>query len=129
MLQQSAPQLGADIRAAWLEYESGNTPDATPTGQWLREMDKFECLIQAHEYEQRTYGEENLEEFQGQVSHIHSKEAKEMLEVLEQERQAHLEKRRQRTPVIFVIGIFYLSQLLTVLTMARNCQRRREDAV
>lgn len=123
LLQLVAPQLGADIRAAWLEYESGNTPEATPESQWLREMDKFECMIQAHEYEQSTYGEENLEEFQGQASKISSGKGKELLEVLQEERLAHFQRRRQRTPVIFVIGISYQSQLLLVLTMARNPQR------
>jgi len=105
LLQLVDPKLGADIRAAWEEYENGNTPEATPEGRWVREMDKFECMIQAHEYEQSTYGEQNLEEFQGQIKYIHSKEGKEMLELLQQEREAHFQKRRQRTPVIFVISI------------------------
>lgn len=105
MLQLVDPKLGANIRAAWEEYENGNTPEATPEGRWVREMDKFECMIQAHEYEQSTYGEQNLEEFQGQTKYIHSQEGKDMLELLQQERQAHFQKRSQRTPVIFVKGI------------------------
>ena len=68
-------------------------------------MDKFECMIQAHEYEQSTYGEQKLDEFQGQTKYIQSKEGKEMLKLLQQERQAHFQKRRERTSVIFVIGI------------------------
>jgi putative hydrolase of HD superfamily len=105
LLQLVDPKLGANIRAAWEEYENGNTPEATPEGRWVREMDKFECMIQAHEYEQSTYGERNLEEFQGQTKYIHSQEGKDMLELLQQERQAHFQKRSQRTPVIFVKGI------------------------
>ncbi|KAE8441379.1 hypothetical protein EG329_005006 [Mollisiaceae sp. DMI_Dod_QoI] len=104
LLQLVDPKLGANIRAAWEEYENGNTPEATPEGRWVREMDKFECMIQAHEYEQSTYGEQNLEEFQGQTKYIHSQEGKDMLELLQQERQAHFQKRSQRTPVIFVKG-------------------------
>lgn len=111
------PKLGADIRAAWLEYENGNTPEATPEGQYLRENDKFECMIQAHEYEQSTYGEENLEEFQGQAKYIKSKEGKELLELLQQERQAYFQKRNQRTPVIFIIGRSYCPWLLIGLTV------------
>jgi 5'-deoxynucleotidase YfbR-like HD superfamily hydrolase len=103
------PKLGADIRAGWEEYENGNTPEATPEGKWVREMDKFECMIQAHEYEQSTYGEENLEEFQGQTKYIKSQEGKELLGLLQQERLDHFQKRKQRTPVIFIIGISYCS--------------------
>lgn len=55
------PTLGREIRTAWLEYEIGKTAEA----RWVREMDKLECLIQAHEHEQRTFGEKDLEEFQG----------------------------------------------------------------
>lgn len=55
------PTLGREIRTAWLEYEIGKTAEA----RWVREMDKLECLIQAHEHEQRTIGEKDLEEFQG----------------------------------------------------------------
>lgn len=55
------PTLGREIRIARLEYEIGKTAEA----RWVREMDKLECLIQAHEHEQRTFGEKDLEEFQG----------------------------------------------------------------
>lgn len=108
-MQLVDPKLGADIRAGWEEYENGNTPEATPEGKWVREMDKFECMIQAHEYEQSTYGEENLEEFQGQTKYIKSQEGKELLGLLQQERLDHFQKRKQRTPVIFIIGISYCS--------------------
>lgn len=70
------------------------------------EMDKFECMVQAHEYKQRTYGEQNLEEFQGQVKYIKSEEGKELLELLQQEREDHFQKRKHQTPVIFIIGIY-----------------------
>jgi hypothetical protein len=119
LLQLVDPKLGAAIRAGWEEYENGNTPKATPAGKWVREMDKFECMIQAHEYEQRTYGEKNLEEFQGQAKYIKSEEGKEMLELLQQEREAHFRKRKQRTPVIFIIGISCCSWLAFVLTIVQ----------
>lgn len=65
------PTLGREIRTAWLEYEIGKTAEA----RWVQEMDKLECLIQAHEHEQRTFGEKDLEEFQGLIK-ISSPEGK-----------------------------------------------------
>ena len=98
--------------AAWIVYEEGRTPEA----RYMREMDKFECLIQAHEYEQRTYGEKDLDEFQGLSSKISSPEGIAWLELLQQERSAHLSKRQRRIPVIFVLGTACLSQLSSMLT-------------
>lgn len=40
-------------------------------------MNKFKCLIQVHEYEQRTYEKENLKEFQKLLLKIKSSEEKE----------------------------------------------------
>jgi putative hydrolases of HD superfamily len=53
------PELTKDIIEAWLEYEEARTPESC----WVKEMDKFECLTQAYEYEQRTYGAKDLSEF------------------------------------------------------------------
>lgn len=78
----------------------------TPEAQWVREMDKFECLLQAYEYEQWTYGEKNLEEFQGQVAKIHSWEGKRWVEVYQRERNAHLARRKHRIPITFLTGLF-----------------------
>ena len=94
-------KLADDILGAWLDYEEGTTAEA----RWMREMDKFECLIQAHEYEQRIYGEKDLEEFQGLSTKIQSPEGKAWLELLKYERSAHLSKRKQLFPIIFVFGM------------------------
>ncbi|KAL9118279.1 MAG: hypothetical protein Q9187_005177 [Circinaria calcarea] len=102
LLDPAKPNLGKELRDAWLEYEQGKTAEA----QWIRDMDKFECMVQAHEYEQRTYGEKDLEEFQGLSSKITSSKGKEWLALLQEERDAHFSKRKSRTPVIFVIGAF-----------------------
>ena len=75
------PTLGTKIRAAWLEYEEGKTAES----RFIPDMDKFECMVQAYEYEQRTFGEKNLEEFQGLSSKISSAEGKAWLELLQQE--------------------------------------------
>ena len=98
--------------AAWVDYEEGRTPEA----RYMREMDKFECLIQAHEYEQRTYGEKDLDEFQGLSSKIGSPEGMAWLDLLQQERNAHLSKRKRRLPVIFVLGMACSSQFSLILT-------------
>jgi len=100
--------------AAWVDYKEGRTAEA----RWMREMDKFECLIQAHEYEQRTHGEKDLDEFQGLSSKIRSTEGKAWLGLLQQERSAHLSKRKRQLPVIFVTGIACSSWLSSILTSA-----------
>jgi len=100
LLKPANPALGIKIRNAWLEYEEGKTAEA----RFIRDMDKFECMVQAYEYEQRTFGEKDLEEFQGLSSKIRSPEGKAWLALLQQERQAHFSKRRRRVPIIFFIG-------------------------
>ncbi|KAF2259147.1 P-loop containing nucleoside triphosphate hydrolase protein [Lojkania enalia] len=92
--------LADKILTAWLDYEEARTPE----GRWVREMDKLECMVQAHEYEQKTYGEKDLEEFQGLSSKIRSPDGMAWLDLLRQERSAHLSKRKRRLPVIFITG-------------------------
>jgi putative hydrolases of HD superfamily len=100
-LKPIKPTLGAEIRAAWIEYKEESTAEA----RFIREMDKFECLVQAHEYERKTYGEKDLEEFQGLSSKIYSPEGLSWLQSLQQERQAYFAKRQRRIAIIFMIGI------------------------
>ncbi|KAK3291068.1 uncharacterized protein B0H64DRAFT_331254 [Chaetomium fimeti] len=95
------PKLAKEIMEAWLDYEEGRTPE----GRWMKEMDKFECLVQAYEYEQQTYGEKDLDEFQGLASKIHSPEGREWLKLLQTEREAHFRKRDRRLPVVFAPGL------------------------
>ncbi|KAL5400250.1 hypothetical protein PMIN03_012537 [Paraphaeosphaeria minitans] len=101
LLSLSNSEVGARIKDAWLEYEEGKTPEA----QFVREMDKLECLMQAHRYEQQTFGEKDLQEFQGLSAKITSHLGTAWMELLNQEREAHYTKRRERTPVIFIIGV------------------------
>ena len=103
LLKPFNDEIGVSLREAWLEYENRETKEA----KYVYEVDKLECIIQAHEYEQRTHGEKDFEEFQGYSSKIKSSMGKEWLELLRQERQAHFSKRRNRSPVIFVIGTFF----------------------
>ncbi|SMY30113.1 unnamed protein product [Zymoseptoria tritici ST99CH_1A5] len=89
-----------EITSAWLDYEEGRTEE----GRWMKEMDKLECLIQAHEYEQATFAEKDLEEFQGLTSKISSTDGTAWLELLRGERSAHMSKRLHRLPIVFVTG-------------------------
>jgi 5'-deoxynucleotidase YfbR-like HD superfamily hydrolase len=101
LLQTYSPKTATKISELWLEYEQGKTPEA----KWVKEMDKFECLVQAHEYEQKTFGKKDFGEFQGQLKHIHSKEAKKWAESLSREREDHFAKREKRLPIIFITGM------------------------
>lgn len=66
------PTLREKIKTAWLEYEEGETAES----RFIRDMNKFECITQTYEYEQKTFGEKNLEEFQGLSSKIKFSEEK-----------------------------------------------------
>ncbi|KAJ6117969.1 P-loop containing nucleoside triphosphate hydrolase protein [Penicillium sp. IBT 18751x] len=84
----------------WLEYERDETEEAKA----VREIDKTECLIQAWQYERSTFGEKDLEEFQGLRKKIHSKEGKALVEALSQERERDCARRAQRLPILFIMG-------------------------
>lgn len=101
LLRPYNSQRAKEIRLLWEEYEEGKTPEA----KWVREMDKFDCLVQGHEYEQRTYGKKDLSEFQGQSGKIHSHEAKKWVAQLQRERDDHLDKRKQWYPIVFFTGV------------------------
>lgn len=123
LLNPINPTLGTKIRTAWLEYKGGETAES----RFIRDIDKFECMVQAYEYEQRTFGEEDLEEFQGLSSKIQSPEGRAWLELLQQERKAHFSKRKRRIPVIFFIGTFFSShwpQVLTIIQAPTELARR-----
>ncbi|KIW44381.1 uncharacterized protein PV06_05393 [Exophiala oligosperma] len=100
LLDPFDPTLGEKLRTAWLEYEEGMTREA----QYMYDVDKLECMIQAFEYEQMTLGEKNLEEFQGLAPKIRLPETRQWLKLLGQERQAYLLNRLNRIRVVFVIG-------------------------
>lgn len=76
----------------------------------MKEMDKLECLIQAQEYEQSTFGEKDLEEFQGLKAKIQSPEALQWLHLLDKERSTCSLKRQRKLSIIFLYGkkpVFY----------------------
>lgn len=95
------PEVAKEIVSAWTEYEEGKTAEA----QWVKEMDKLECLIQAFEYEKTEGFDKNvLGEFQSLSSKITSAEGTQWLCILQNERTLHFSKRERCFPVIFMVG-------------------------
>ncbi|KAE9566305.1 hypothetical protein CGMCC3_g17536 [Colletotrichum fructicola] len=101
LVRPGYPVLAQELVDAWLDYEEGRTNE----GRWMKQMDKLECLIQAKEYEERTYGElGGLGEFQGLSKLVRDPEAKAWADLLNKERNLHLERRGSRLPIVFVTG-------------------------
>src|SRR5699024_5754775 len=101
LLRPVDASLANKVRDAWLDHDHGRTPE----GRFMKEMDKFECLVQAHEYEQSTYGTKDLGEFQGLSSNITSPVGLEWLKLLQEERYEHLSGREHQRPIILVTGM------------------------
>jgi 5'-deoxynucleotidase YfbR-like HD superfamily hydrolase len=89
------------LQEAWLDYEYGRTPE----GLWMRDMDKFECLLQAGEYEDQTHGEKDMEEFQGLAAKVSSPEGRHWANLAQRYRNARIEERSQSRLIIFITGL------------------------
>lgn len=76
------PTFASEIVDLWLEFEGGDTSEAL----MVRDLDAFECLCQANEYEGRAMGSKNLGDFQGLVPRIKTTEVKEWTKHLSMER-------------------------------------------
>ncbi|KAL5331170.1 hypothetical protein ACEPPN_000699 [Leptodophora sp. 'Broadleaf-Isolate-01'] len=102
LLKKVNPELGQELMDLWIEFEAGETPEA----KWMHEVDKFECMIQATDYEQQTFGEKDLDEFQGpyNAAKVLSPKGKEDLRLLTLEREAHFANRKAELPLVFLIG-------------------------
>jgi 5'-deoxynucleotidase YfbR-like HD superfamily hydrolase len=106
--------------ALWKEFEEAKTPEA----QRARELDAFECILQADEYEERSRGKKNLDNFLGLKSRISSPEVRQYLDLMLQAKEArrtreHL-KPYSKILIIFVLGPvlrapFSFAFVLTVL--------------
>lgn len=102
LLKKANPELGQELMDLWVEFEEGKTPEA----KWMNEIDKFECMVQAHEYEQRTFAEKDLSEFQGpyNAAKVVSPRGLAEVKLLSAEREAHFANRKQQLPLVFLIG-------------------------
>jgi len=109
LLKKVNPELGQELMDLWIEFEGSETPEA----KWMNEVDKFECMIQAHDYELQTYGEKDLDEFQGpyNAAKVLSVKGKEDLRLLALERQVHFANREQSLPLIFLTGMWFLGAI------------------
>ncbi|KAF8416150.1 hypothetical protein EV426DRAFT_712667 [Tirmania nivea] len=59
LLTPSNPQIADEIMSLWEEYEDGSTREAI----FVKDVDKFELLCQAVEYEKKCEGQKDLSEF------------------------------------------------------------------
>lgn len=104
LLMPSNPAAATEIKSLFEEYEAGSTPEAKLVG----EIDAFECLVQAKEYEERekrTSGEHRLHEFISLESCISSPDLSNWTKLLAQERSEIFLKKSSEIVIIFVIGM------------------------
>jgi 5'-deoxynucleotidase YfbR-like HD superfamily hydrolase len=104
LLKASNPSAATEIKSLFEEFEEGRTPEAKLVG----EIDAFECLVQAEEYEERAHGHHRLHEFIDLESYISSADLSRWTRLLAQERSAISSKRSTDTTIIFVIGKYGL---------------------
>ncbi|CEP22144.1 unnamed protein product [Cyberlindnera jadinii] len=76
------PSTGDEILQFWLDYEEIRTLEA----RYVKDIDKFEMLLQSFEYEREFKGTKNLDQFWGARSSIKTDEVKQWTEALWQKR-------------------------------------------
>ena len=100
LLRTSNPSAAAEIRSLFEEFEENKTPEA----KFVKEIDAFECLVQAEEYEERAHEDHQLSDFLHLESRISSKDLRRWTKLLAEERNAISSKRSTDTVIVFVIG-------------------------
>lgn len=100
LLKTSNPAAAAEIKSLFEEFEDGKTPEA----KFVREIDTFECLVQAVDYEYRAPEHHRLHEFIYLESRVKSPDLSRWTRLLAQERKAIPSKRSTDMVVLFVIG-------------------------
>jgi putative hydrolase of HD superfamily len=79
------PGHGAtELEAVWNEFEAGETEEA----KFAQDLDKFELLLQAVEYERLMAGERDLSSFISVAAKIQLAEVKSWVEIVIKERNA-----------------------------------------
>ena len=121
LLKSSNPSAAAEIKSLFEEFEENKTPEA----KFVNEIDCFECLVQAEEYEERATKDHGFNDFLSYESYISSKDLSLWTKLLAKERNAISEKRSTGSVIIFVIGKSksFPLQIMTFLTPFR-CARR-----
>lgn len=100
VLKTSNPSAAAEIKDLFEEFEENKTLEA----KFVNEIDAFECLVQAEEYEQRAHKDLQLGEFLSLESYISSKDLSRWTKLLADERNAIPSKKSGETVIVFVIG-------------------------
>jgi 5'-deoxynucleotidase YfbR-like HD superfamily hydrolase len=104
LLKTSNHSAAVEIKSLFEEFEAGESPEA----RFVREIDAFECLVQAEEYEDRAEKPDTFLEFVGLESRISSTDLGLWTKLLAQERSAISAKKSTDTIIIFVIGKHHL---------------------
>lgn len=99
-MKTSNPSAAAEIKSLFEEFEENKTPEA----KFVTEIDAFECLVQAEEYEERAHKDLRLGEFLSLESRISSKDLSYWTKLLAEERNAISSKKSTSTVIVFVIG-------------------------
>ncbi|CCC69928.1 hypothetical protein NCAS_0D03470 [Naumovozyma castellii] len=80
-----------EISEDWLTYENGTGLE----GQYCKDLDKYEMLVQCFEYEQKYNGEKNLDQFWGCVDVIKTDEIKSWTQDLLKERELYFQELKK----------------------------------
>ncbi|KAH3670292.1 hypothetical protein WICMUC_004861 [Wickerhamomyces mucosus] len=80
-------ERGEEILKFWLDYEEIRTPEA----RYVKDIDKYEMLLQCFEYEKKFQGEKKLDQFWSARTSVKTDEVKGWTEDLWQRRQTFWE--------------------------------------
>ena len=96
------PTFALQLESLWEEYEERKTKEA----RLVRDIDVYERLVQAKEYEVRGRGEKDLGDFFVQWEEmITTPEIKKWTKSLLHEREAFWSRRKAGAVIIFVLGM------------------------
>lgn len=77
------PAAAQEIMDDWLAYENISSPEA----RYIKDIDKFEMLVQCFEYEKKYNGEKDLTQFWSAINSIKTEEVKGWVEDLFRRRE------------------------------------------
>lgn len=96
------PRFAIELESLWEEYEERKTKEA----RLVRDIDVYERLLQAKEYELRGRGEKDLGDFFVQWEEmITTPEVKKWTKTLLHERETFWSRRKASAVIIFVLGM------------------------
>ncbi|KAH7111609.1 hypothetical protein EDB81DRAFT_829671 [Dactylonectria macrodidyma] len=113
LIRPYSTERATQIMGFWEEYEEGTSEE----GAWMKQMDKFDCILQSHCYEQRTGGEKGLEEFQGLQPKIIAREARDWLNLHLEDRAAWFRRQSEDILITFITGNLDATSVINVKTV------------